>query len=213
MTQNFGSHFTCAALMAALSVSPVLEQLQRPHEASLHRCPAVTLHAWALSTWVPLSKASPKRAPPSTVPWLRGPAYPQRQFLAPTVILTTTFLFIEAMLPLIWRETFIPAHNHFFLLSFSYEAPSAFQLVIALVRWNGLAGEITSLYFPVLVLPKLTQKYVSQGLRLIPKFITVLCYRSGRNIFLEISGVSSMTTCLPEDSLQNPVEIHVLYYV
>lgn len=53
-----------------------------------------------------------------------------------------------------------------FFFSFPCEAPSAFQLVIALVRLDGLASDM-NIFFTVLVLPKSFYKtHLSRGLRL-----------------------------------------------
>lgn len=65
-----------------------------------------------------------------------------------------------------------------------------------------------------MVLPKFLQKYLSQGLRIVPKFIIVICYSWGEkkeDIFLKSCGVPPVTIDLPEDSLKDSVDIYFTY--
>lgn len=147
-----GSHFTHSAQKAKLSVRPC-------PGASLHHCPG-SADARAVGPLAPGSLRLDllQELTPSTAQ-AEDASFQQRQTLAPTILTNLT----EAMTPPWFGERFFPLY---ILLPVSMWSPSAFQLVIALVRLNGLASEMTS-FFSVLVLPKIpTQKHLSQGLRL-----------------------------------------------
>lgn len=152
-TIPLGHHFTRAAQKAKLSMrSWAGARSSPPPWASLHRCPGSD-DAWALGiagTWVPLClKAGPKWAHSQhhpvalrTLPLCKGRLWPQNHFWQ-----QSSFFSLKPCHRLdLERDIFLPTHKLFFP-PFSCEAPSAFQLVIALVRLNGLAGEITSLLF------------------------------------------------------------------
>lgn len=103
-----------------------------------------------------------------TLPFSKGRLWPQQLFWQQT----SSFSLKPCHRLGLERDYFSPT----FFFPFSCEAPSAFQLVIAPVRLNGLAGKMTTFSFLSWSCLKFLQKYLSQGLRLVPKFIIQICH-------------------------------------
>lgn len=121
-----------------------LEKLHSPHWVSLHRCLAARMHALGpqhlgASAWSCSWEHSQHHGLAlRTLHFDKGRRWTQQSLQQQNLLLFHG----SHAIALVWRETFFPPPYPFFF-PFSHEAPSAIQLVIALVRWNGLAGEMT----------------------------------------------------------------------
>lgn len=171
-SKNWGHHFTYSAQKAKLSTRPWPGPIPAAPRASLHRCLAARMHVLWLC-WHLGSSASIlvlQELAPTVTQGSEDTSFQHRQTLAPIMILTSNLFSLKPCHHLgLEREIFF--FFSYFLFSIFMWSPSAFWLVTALVRSNGLVGEMISLFLSWSCL-KFLQNYLSQGLR--PVFLNLL---------------------------------------
>lgn len=152
---------------------------------------AVTMHVpWALPAPGSLSAWSlvHMEPTPSTTPRFQGHFLSLKADSSPNSCSDSKPLSSRGShaITLVWRERdfFSPIHKLSFS-SFHLKLPLLFSWWLLWWDWMDLLVKLHLFFFPVLVLPKFLQKYLSQRLRLVPKFIIVIChsYRNKRGHF------------------------------